>query len=103
MLDVLSGCVALHTLTLSYLKSLTSVDVLSGCAALRSLEINDEILISTYNPSSPMNPMKELQSLPDLSALSSLEVKGSFKLLEPWEQGGRKRYPPLEVTPASSA
>ena len=36
--------------------------------------------------------MGELQSLPDLSALSSLEVKGSFWLLELWEQGGRKRY-----------
>ena len=91
-MDVLSGCAALHTLTLNDLKSLTSVDVLSGCAALRSLEIND-----------PYNPMGKLQSLPDLSALSGLEVKGDFKLLEPWEQGSRKRYPPLEDTPSSLA
>ena len=50
---------------------------LSGCTALQTLTLGD---------------LDKLAILPDLSSLTDLKVEGLPKHLQPWEDGGRKRF-----------
>ena len=73
----------MQTLTLYRLESLASLEGLSGCTAMQTL---------TFEKPSFGECVPSLASMPDLSSLTDLKLEGLPKHLQPWEDGGRKRF-----------